>query len=48
MISSLIELKTQIKSKLPTMPPSPPSHEVERETLLQLSALIGIATVVHF
>jgi len=33
---------------LPPMPSQPPTHEARRETLLQLTVLIGVAVLVHF
>lgn len=35
-------------NKLPPMPSQPPTHQAHRSTLLQLSALIGIAVALHF
>lgn len=38
----------RLRAKLPPMPTTPPAHELERITLLQLSAIIGIAIIAHF
>lgn len=37
-----------IKSKLPPLPTTPPTHELDRTTLLQLGLIIGIAIILHF
>lgn len=48
MINPYTQLKTAIKNFLPPMPTPPPPHELDRSTLLQLAAIIGIALIAHF
>ena len=42
------KLLDNLRAKLPALPTSPPAHELEREPLLQLSAVIFIAVIAHF
>ena len=46
--SFLRDLLARFNIHLPALPTTPPSHQPERDTLLQLAVLIGVAVIFHF
>jgi len=45
---TLSALLNKFNIKLPPLPTTPPVHEADRTTLLQLAAIIGLAVTTHF
>ena len=46
--SFLRDFLARFNIHLPALPTTPPSHQPERDTLLQLAVLIGVAVIFHF
>lgn len=45
---AVLDIFKKLKAKLPPMPTKPPTHEPNRVALMQLAALVGFATLLHF